>query len=322
MNRYFRSHVLSAMAATTGVVLATLAPAQEANAALEPPGLQTSTQSAGAPSLAEPTDQFISVDGLKLHYTEWGDPRKPPLVLIHGIGRVGRTFEHLVPAFVDRYRVIAYDLRGHGDSGWDAQGRYLVEDHVGDLEGLVKALGLSNIVVWGNSTGGRIAQVFTARNPALVSHLISEDVGPERPRSIADGFARRVKAEENGWASEDELLATLREANQGMSEAVLRSYTRYGSKRRPDGRVVWKRDPNLVKGFVETELWRFVSKITTPALYVVGGRSAIVPPATQLQLQNTLPNVRVVSMAGLGHYPSDERPEEFVALVNEFLRSR
>jgi pimeloyl-ACP methyl ester carboxylesterase len=291
----------AALGAVLGVLAAGTAPAQ------------------GRP---EPADKFVTVNGLKLHYVEWGDAQKPPLILIHGISRFARTFDHLVPSFVDRYRVIAYDLRGHGDSGWDPQARYLVEDHVGDLEGLVTALGLRGIVVWGNSTGGRVAQVFTALHPELVTHLIAEDVGPERPQSIAEGFARRVAAEQNGWASEDELVATLRTSNQAMSETAARTWVRHAAKRREDGRIVWKRDPNLVKGFIETELWRFVGTITTPTLYVIGGRSAIVPPGTQLQLQNRLPKVRVVSMAGLGHYPSDEKPAEFVALVNEFLKMK
>jgi pimeloyl-ACP methyl ester carboxylesterase len=85
---------------------------------------------------------------------------------------------------------------------------------------------------------------------------------------------------------------------------------------------VWKRDPNLVKGFVATDLWRFVGTIKTPALYVLGGRSTIVPPETQAQLQKTLPNVRIVTMPGLGHYPSDEQPAAFVAIVDAFLNTR
>lgn len=274
---------------------------------------------------AQPVDRFLTVNGLRIHYVEWNPEsagEKPPLVLVHGLDRIARTFDHVAPHFTSRFRVIGIDMRGHGDSDWDPQGRYVVEDHVRDLEGLVKMLGLRNIVVWGNSTGGRVAQVFAALHPDLVSHLISEDVGPERPRAIADNYARRVKAEENGWASEEDLAAALRTANPMMVDAVLRSYARYGAKRRPDGRFVWKRDPNLVKGFVETDLWRFVGTITTPALYVIGGRSTIVPPETQAQLQNTLPRVRVVTMAGLGHYPSDEKPAEFVAIVNQFLRSK
>ena len=94
---------------------------------------------------------------------------------------------------------------------------------------------------------------------------------------------------------------------------------RYGTRRRDDGRVVWKRDPNLVKGFVETELWRYVRAIKAPVLYLLGGRSTIVPAATQEELKKVLPQARIVTMPGLGHYPSDEKPEEFVRIVDEFL---
>ena len=97
-------------------------------------------------------------------------------------------------------------MRGHGDSGWDPKGRYLVEDHVGDLEGLVSEFGLRNLVLWGNSTGGRVVQVFAGKHPDLVSHVISEDVGPERPRQIADGYAKRVQQERPVRRSEQELL--------------------------------------------------------------------------------------------------------------------
>ncbi len=77
-------------------------------------------------------------------------------------------------------------MRGHGDSDWDPQGAYLVEDYVKDIEGLVAQLQLRNIVLWGNSTGGRVAQVFAGSHPELVSAVIVEDVGPERPREISD----------------------------------------------------------------------------------------------------------------------------------------
>jgi pimeloyl-ACP methyl ester carboxylesterase len=283
--------------------------------------LATAAQAQRAATRA-PEDRFVTVNGMRLHYLEWGDAGAPPLVLLHGIDRIAHTFDHVAPRFADRYRVIAMDLRGHGDSGWDPDGRYLVEDHAGDLEGLVKALGLRNITLWGNSTGGRVVQVFAGLHPDLVAAVIAEDVGPERPRSIADAYARRVKQEENGWASTEELLAQMRKAAQPLPDAVLEPYVRYGTKRREDGRVVWKRDPNLVKGFVETELWRYVRAIEAPVLYVLGGRSTIVPAATQDELKKVLPQVRIVTMPGLGHYPSDERPEEFVKIVDEFLKAQ
>jgi pimeloyl-ACP methyl ester carboxylesterase len=272
-----------------------------------------------APPAPAPREGFVTSSSVRLHYVEWGPASAPPLVLLHGIDRLARTFEPLAPHFAGRYRVIAMDLRGHGDSGWDPEGRYLVDDHVGDLEALVRALGLNRITLWGNSTGGRVVQVFAGRHADLVTAVIAEDVGPERPRSIADAYARRVTAEENGWSSEAELLARMRETSPSTSDAVLQAYVRYGTRRRDDGRLVWKRDPNLVKGFVETELWSDVRRITAPILYVLGGRSTIVPPATQEELRRALPAVTIVTMPGLGHYPSDEKPAEFVAIVDGFL---
>lgn len=283
-------------------------------------GVTVPTAHAGSQvASTQPTDHFLNVSGLRIHYVDWGDPSKPPLLLVHGLDRVARTFDHVANHFKSRYHVLAVDMRGHGDSDWDPKGRYLVEDHVGDLEGVVEQLGLRNIVLWGNSTGGRVVQVFAGKHPELVSRVISEDVGPERPRQIADSYSRRVQQEQAGWASEEELLAQLRKTNPRMAAAVLEPYVRYGTKRRPDGRLVWKRDPQLVNGFVATDLWRFVRNVTSPILYVLGGRSAIVPPETQAELKKALPKVQIVTMPGLGHYPSDEQPAEFMAIVDRFL---
>jgi pimeloyl-ACP methyl ester carboxylesterase len=266
----------------------------------------------------QPVDRFVDVNGLRIHYVDWGGSGKP-FVMVHGLDRVARTFDHLAVRFSPTYRVIAIDMRGHGDSGWDPMGRYLVEDHVGDLEGVVQQLGLRELTLWGNSTGGRVVQVFAGKHPDLVSRVISEDVGPERPRQIADNYAKRVQQEQAGWASEDELLAQLRKTNPRMSSAVLEPYVRYGTKKRADGRIEWKRDPQLVNGFVATDLWRFVRNITSPILYLLGGRSNIVPPETQEELKKTLPNAQLITVPDVGHYPSDEKPEEVLEIVNRFL---
>jgi len=277
--------------------------------------------SVGGQTPSAPADRFVEVNRLRIHVVDWGGVDKPPLVMVHGLDRVARTFDPLARHFAQRYHVLAIDMRGHGDSSWDPDGRYLVEDHVTDLEGVVDRLGLRGIILWGNSTGGRVVQVFAGLHPDLVNGVISEDVGPERPRQIADSYSRRVAQEEAGWVSEDELRTQLRKTNPRMSDAVLDAYVTHGSRRRADGRVIWKRDPKLVNGFVATDLWRFVRTITAPILYIIGGRSTIVPVATQEELQKTLPHARVVTVEGTGHYPSDEKPEEVIALVEQFLSS-
>jgi esterase len=267
-----------------------------------------------------PQDRFVTVNGLRIHYLDWGGEGKQPLILLHGIGRVAHTFDHIAPHFSPNYHVMAVDMRGHGDSGWDPQGAYLVEDYAKDIEGMAAQLRLRNIVIWGNSTGGRVAQVFAGLHPDLVAGVIAEDVGPERPREIADGMTNRLKQEdERGWASEEALLAELKASNARTPEEILSAYVKYGSKRRPDGRVIWKRDPDIGKGFVPTDLWRFVRQIKSPIIYILGGRSNIVPPATQQQLKQTLPQVQIESLPGLGHYPSEENAKDYLVIADKFL---
>jgi pimeloyl-ACP methyl ester carboxylesterase len=267
-------------------------------------------------------DRFIEVNGLRLHYLDWGSADKPPFIMLHGISRVAHQFDHIAPYFSANYHVIAIDMRGHGDSGWSPEGAYVVEDYEKDLEAFVEKLNLRGLTLLGNSTGGRVVQVYAGLHRDRVAGLIVEDVGPERTNDIASAFTRQVENEKDGWATEDELLAFLKKSNAKTPEPILRSYAHFASKRREDGRIVWKRDPNLAKGFVPTELWRFVSQIQCPTIYILGGASRIVPPETQEKLKMTLPDIQIVVMPGLGHYPDQEATAEFVPIVQEFLRKR
>jgi molybdate transport system substrate-binding protein len=270
----------------------------------------------------EGVDRFITVNGLRLHYLDWGNEGKPPFILLHGISRTAHTFDHVARRYQKDYHVIAIDMRGHGDSAWDPNAQYLVEDYVKDIEGIVGQLQLRNLVMMGNSTGGRVVQVMAGLHPDLVSRIVVEDVGPERPASIADGFAQRVqqeRAEDTSWASEDELFAQTKKQNPSVSDEILRAYVKSAVKRRADGRLVWKRDPQLSKGFVVTELWRYIGKITCPTIYILGGKSTIVPVETQERLKKTIPGVEIVTVPDVGHYPDWEKPAETFAILDRFL---
>src|SRR5579863_3577891 len=102
---------------------------------------------AGAQTGPTYTDRFIVVNGLRLHYPDWGSPNKPPFIMLHGISRVAHQFDHLAPYFTANYHVIAIDMRGHGDSGWSPEGAYVVEDYVKDLEAFVEQLDLRGITL-------------------------------------------------------------------------------------------------------------------------------------------------------------------------------
>ena len=268
---------------------------------------------------AAPPDRNVTVNGLNIHYLDWGSAGKPPLILLHGIARTARTFDHVAPHFTANYHVLAVDMRGHGDSAWDPQGSYVVEDYVKDIAALIAHLKLRNIVLWGNSTGGRVAQMIAGLHPDLVTAVIVEDVGPERPREVSNRRADRMAKEAEGWATTDDMLVQVRKENPRTPEPVLKELVRYGSKQRADGRIVWKRDPAILNGFVPTELWSTVRLIKAPIIYILGGASTIVPLDTQQEIKAALPQAEIVTLPGLGHYPSDEQPAQFLAVADRFL---
>lgn len=114
--------------------------------------------------------------------------------------------------------------------------------------------------------------------------------GPRKIWSLISGRARQ-KHRNRFWD-----LCSFRDQNTG---------------RRPH---CMERDPNLSKGFVPTELWRFVRQIRFPTLYALGADNRIVAPETQQKLRSVLPHVQIVVLPGRGHYPDQERPQSLFRL--------
>ena len=71
--------------------------------------------------------------GLRLHFTDWGNPSAPPLILVHGGLDHSRSWDHLAQALRETFHVVAPDLRGHGESDWATGSSYSLADHVYDL---------------------------------------------------------------------------------------------------------------------------------------------------------------------------------------------
>lgn len=109
------------------------------------------------------------IDGFEMPYLEGGTGE--PLLLIHGFGGDKDNFTRLARHLTGRFRVVIPDLPGFGDAGRDPSARYGIDEQVGRVRALVKALGLDPLRVGGNSMGGFIATVYAASFPGKVTHL-------------------------------------------------------------------------------------------------------------------------------------------------------
>lgn len=126
--------------------------------------------------LTRPTcDEAIAVGDIALHYVQWGE-QGSPMVCVHGLTANAFCFQAIADELARDHRVIAYDLRGRGDSDKPESG-YSVPIHAADLGQLLDVLGLERVALIGHSLGALIALYFAAHNPQRVSRLVLVDAG-------------------------------------------------------------------------------------------------------------------------------------------------
>ena len=112
---------------------------------------------------------FVAANGIRLHYVDWGG-LGPVLILIHGGLDNAHIFDDLAPAFSDHFRVIAYDLRGHGHS--DAKGPFDTTTRTADLRGLMDSLGIAKAHLAGWSLGGSDITAMASTHPERVDSIV------------------------------------------------------------------------------------------------------------------------------------------------------
>lgn len=111
---------------------------------------------------------------MRLNVYAWGDESAPPVVCLHGITAHGRRFRKLAEdRLADRFRVLSFDLRGHGSSGWEPP--WNLDTHVADVLETADAHGVARAVWLGHSFGGRLAAEIAARAPERVARTVLLD---------------------------------------------------------------------------------------------------------------------------------------------------
>ncbi len=267
----------------------------------------------------EPRDQRVRVDGLELHYAEWGLPTSPPMVLLHGFMAHARTWDLFAADLCRDYRVLAVDQRGHGDSGRAPDGAYGTEYYVGDLERFVDALGLRSFVLVGMSMGGRNSMVYASRHPDRVERLVIVDIAPEAPPPFAP---RPGAPEDPGVFDRPEQVADfLRGQDPYPPEDYRKAVARHSVRQRPDGRYEWKWDPALRRGPspVSGDYWAALRAIACPTLVVRGAESPILPRPLAERMIRELKDGKLVEVPRSGHAVQEDNAPALIAAVREFL---
>ncbi|MBI4299175.1 MAG: alpha/beta hydrolase [Chloroflexi bacterium] len=266
-----------------------------------------------------PKDKYVEVNGLRLHYLDWGNRGAQPMILIHGLQQCAHSWDFFATRMQPSFHVLALDQRGHGDSAW-AQGKaYKFDDYVAEISGFIKSLRLSKVVLVGHSAGGRYSMAYAAQHPRKVDRLIIVDIDPDSSKQEASHRFDRQLSRSDKWESLDDLLGRLRRRYPNVPGDVLHHHALHLTQELPGGRRKWKRDRAILEVYERPDIWGEFSRIRCPTLIVRGRNSRILTHETAVKMKETLQGCRLAELEDGGHWVYDEVPGSFEAAVRWFL---
>jgi pimeloyl-ACP methyl ester carboxylesterase len=286
-------------------------------------------------ALIGPTSHYFYSQRLKLHYVDWGNADKPPLLLIHGGRDHARNWDWVAQDLRRDFHVIAPDLRGHGDSQWAVGGSYAMVDYTLDVDQLLRALGINEITVIGHSLGGSIALQYTGTYSDKVKKVVAiEGLGPppemlkqnppahQRMKVWIGEMRALARRHPHRYASLDEAVARMQEANPRLTPEQARHLTVYGCYRDEDGTYLWKFD-NYVRAtspylFNMQDAFDIWTQVTCPVLLLRGTESWASDPELDGRAK-AFKDYTFFNIEKAGHWVHHDQLAIFLKLVREFL---
>jgi pimeloyl-ACP methyl ester carboxylesterase len=272
-------------------------------------------------------DKFITVNGLQLHYVEWGQLGKPALLLLHGFQSNAHTWDTFSAAMAETYHVLALDQRGHGDTTWAPGGDYTPEAFIGDIVSFIDTLNLAPILIVGHSMGGAHAAAVAANYPARVRKIVIVDTLAELPPAILAMFAQQPETNEppppETFATFEEVVANGMAQYPLTPEAELRHANYHNLFRGPDGKWRWRWDPLLLvrrRSRTQGALYGYLQCLQCPALLIRGQKSPLLTAEVAQKMLAAMPNGRMVDIAAAAHTVNADNAREFNAVTAAFLQ--
>jgi pimeloyl-ACP methyl ester carboxylesterase len=260
--------------------------------------------------------EVVVAGGDRLSALVW-EQLPPELVFVHGGSQNAHTWDAV--ALLLGRPCVAIDLPGHGQSSWRADGTYDPRVMCDAVAEAIDRLSTGPVVLVGMSLGGLTAIALTARFPGLVERLVVVDVTPAAGDRLPPP---RADPPDDSFASIDEMVERVYAGDRGRSRESFRRGVIANSRRRPDGRWVWRWDPakSVSKHRVRWgDAWQDLSVTRAPFLFVRAGSSRVVRDADLAEVRRRRPDADVVEIAGAVHSVQGSRPRELAAELVRFV---
>ncbi|WNG86100.1 alpha/beta fold hydrolase [Mycobacterium sp. ITM-2016-00317] len=274
--------------------------------------------------------KYVDLHGDRVAYRDVGDGEET-LLLLHGMAGSSNTWRAVLPQLSKRYRVIAPDLLGHGESAKPRSDYSLGAFAVG-LRDLLDELGITSVTVVGQSLGGGVAMQFVYQHPDYCKRLVlissgglGQDVGWTLRLLSAPGAELllpviaptpvvRVGDRVRGWFS----------AANIQSPRGSEMWSAYASLSDPQTRQAFLRTLRSVvdyRGQAVSALNRMHLTAELPLMVIWGDQDHIIPVEHGYELDRHRPGCRLEVLSGVGHFPHVETPNQVVDLLEDFIAS-
>lgn len=286
-----------------------------------------------------PKITFLKINGLKQRIFSWGNPKRPPLFLLHGWMDTGASFHFLAEHLYNKYFMIAPDLRGYGISehGKSALG-YFFYEYLADLHCLLHHYyPKKKINLLGHSLGGAVATIYAASFPDRIKSLINLEGfvfqnwnKKSAPKRIHDWIAGMKEYGFRSYPSLLDLAQRLIKANSNLSEAKALFLAKYLSKKTKTGYRI-AADPRHKYSepyqVMSQSMQEYLSAIRAKTL-VIGAEMSFFTTTLKIsgvkkELQNYRrwinANCETLMIPEVGHMLHHEKPEEIAKILHRFL---
>ena len=266
-----------------------------------------------------PTDHDVEVNGLNIHYLDWGGPSNRNLLLVHGQGGNAHNWDHIARALHPEFRVVAIDQRGHGDSDHTWEG-YGVDLFAGDLAQFVEKIGIAPCDYVGASLGARNGIAYAGDHSEHLKHFVCLDYGPEMSVASARNQISGMNTRLLGWRSLDEYVDIQMQNNPRPGEEHYRHQAQHSLRMNYAGKYVAKSDPDMfwINGTFGVRevpyLWERWGKISCPVMEMKGTESDFLSPEIKGRMIEAQPAMTWIDVPDSGHGITGDNP---AFLLNE-----
>jgi len=263
-----------------------------------------------------PSHGFIEVNGLRIHYLDFGGTGKPTL-LLHGVTSHAWVWQDVAP-HITYGRAIALDSRGHGDSQWSADQSYTTEQLASDVVSFIQLMDLGNVDIVGGSWGGLVGLAVASCLPALVDRLVMIDIPPSFPRLESD-FGRHPTS----YRSHRETIAYIEDNNEHPGPQIAEAVAAHGVRPGEAGRLHTKHDDYFHdhRPHRTDDHWERLRSARLPILFVRAGEDSFVSDQEAQRMLAVAPDGRWITIPESGHRISVDNPAALSRALTSFLAS-